>query len=336
MNIKNLLSGVVPGRLQSVGVMGVIPLISDLEDKTFIAPVKTRIGTENYGHLVFENKEDKMAIIPVGAAYIVKQAAQNHGLGHVGVVSQKAKKDYDTASCIQETQGGSITRGEHEMFLMPWYLRESGIKTRAEKLYSKLWGEIKKFNKTVNISAGGHLEHFYNKFKDEIEMFTAEFEPVPRQVGVIVLIKGKVVGFERVPNYNYWNFIWKPLIRDSYGSLAIQIGKGFDIGSDLLKKFRCPVSSKGVNNISDITKALNVANIKQQEMAKKVVRELLDSDFTESSDEQVDGVEISKLENGQFIGQCVKNGARIPYVSLTSKEKWLKTEDWVRAKDFNI
>lgn len=336
MNIKKLLIGLEPAGIQTVGVMSIIPLISDLEDNNYIAPERAKVSTRNYGQLVFNNQDNKKVIVPVGAAYIVKEAAQNHGMVHAGVVKEKAIKEYNTAACIQQTQGGSIRADEHEMFLLPWYLKEYGFVVRSQKRYAKIWNNISSYNKTLGINASGHLEHFYNNFKKELEFFTAEFEPLPKQVGAIILMKGNVVGIERVPNYNYWRFIFNPLIRQAYGSLAIQIGKGFDIGKDNSNMFRVPINTDKIENIDELSKEMRKANKKQSELANKAVRELLDDEFHVEHDETESSIEIEKVENNQFIGQYVKSGEKILYVSLASKQKWLRNIDWIKAKEFNI
>ena len=115
ITIAEILRGVEPGRMQSVGVMQVIPLLSELEDKRFVSPEDAKVSTSDYGTLVFDNPSRSLLLVPCHAGYVVKQAAQDHAMSHMGLVKSRGSRSYNTAMCVQQSQGGLISgeRQEH-------------------------------------------------------------------------------------------------------------------------------------------------------------------------------------------------------------------------------
>jgi hypothetical protein len=227
IELREVLRGCEAGRLQSVGYMQVIPLVSELTDDHFVSPVQCEaaVYTTNYGTLGFRNTSDSVMIVPCHAGYVVKQHAQDHAMAHSGVVEAAGDRRYNTAMCIQASQGGFISSGSYRMLILPHSLRERALELRHTKNYSKLWDDISIFNRGLGVDGQGHLEFFLKRFKKELDEFVAEFECVPNQVGAIVLIDDRVVGVERAPSHAYWLSIWPSLIRECYGSLAIEVAK---------------------------------------------------------------------------------------------------------------
>ena len=114
ITIAEILRGTEAGRMQSVGYMQVIPLVSDLQDEAFGTPNDAIVGTKGYGSLDFENRGKGILIVPTHAGYIVSQSAQNHAMSHAGILKKGAKRTYNTAMCIQQSQGGYINKGKHK------------------------------------------------------------------------------------------------------------------------------------------------------------------------------------------------------------------------------
>ena len=78
MTIATILKGCTPGKMQSVGYMKIIPLISDFVDNSIKTPNEIEASTLDYGKLCLENKSNMSTIFPVGGAIVSKQKAQNH------------------------------------------------------------------------------------------------------------------------------------------------------------------------------------------------------------------------------------------------------------------
>ena len=70
VSIREVLRGMEIGRMQSVGLMSVIPLTmnEDLYDERFASPTEADVSTTNYGSMVFDNPTDQIIKIGVGSS----------------------------------------------------------------------------------------------------------------------------------------------------------------------------------------------------------------------------------------------------------------------------
>ena len=79
ITIASVLKGCTPGRMQSVGYMQIIPLLSDIIDKNFDPPVgNVEASTTDYGTLNLKRISNSPTIFPTGGSVVSKQHAQNH------------------------------------------------------------------------------------------------------------------------------------------------------------------------------------------------------------------------------------------------------------------
>lgn len=340
LTIADVLRGTTVGRMQSCGYMSVIPLISDLVDDRFVSPDKAKVSTTSYGTLIVENPEGSgnggdVMILPFAAGYIVKQAAQDHATPTAKVIGSGKKVKITTAACIQQTQGGSISSGSHQFTIIPWSLREAALVTRKKEDYAKLWEPIGQFNRRLGITGSSHLEYFMEHFKDQLDEFAAEFEVVANQVGAIILMNGEVVGIERAPNYGYWKSIWGPMIRESYGSLALEYAKSFG-DAPPAPKTKVPLKATGIRSLKELKVALERADGGEASSVKKVIRKLVDEPFTREVEEKVKGFSVETLMHKQFAGQVVKDDENVVYASFMTTGKWKKNQKWYEAEGFRI
>lgn len=337
VTISTILKGVTPGRLQSVGYMQVIPLISDIVDDSISPPNTVSSATRDYGHLVVTNRSEKTTILPFGAGFVSDQSAQNHATTKAVVMKKGQIANIHDAACIQQSQGGYIRDGFHNMTILPWSVKEAAMVVKDQRSYQKLWPSIAEFNKSVGLQNRGHLEDYLNKFKSELDTFISEFEVVPNQVGAIFLMNGYVMGIEKAPNYQYWKSIWKPLIRECYGSLAIQYRKAFG-KNPAPPKTRVPLKSVNISSLQDIAKALDSARKKEETIAKGIVRKFVKDRFKV----QMEGTSgsttyrVKSLSNKQFTGQITTNSDRVVYASLVATSNWVKNQEYNEADDFKI
>ncbi|UCE06140.1 MAG: hypothetical protein JSW07_21575 [bacterium] len=334
ITLSEILRGITAGRMQSVGIMQVIPLISELQDERFISPAEAEFSTSAYGTMVFDNPSEAILLVPAHAGYVLKQRVQDHAMSHAGIVRPRRKRTFNTAICLQETQAGLVPPGHYEMMILPFSLREIALNKRREKKYSKLWDVISKFNAKFGLKATGHLDTFLEHFKKELDEFVAEFECVPRQVGAIILINGEVVGVERTPSHQYWKSIWTALIRECYGSLAIQIARAK--GQDIFPLKTRVSLSEDVKSLEELLEAIETARQQEEEIAKAIIRELLDKSFDIQKEEKDRGLVVETLSSDRFMGQMIRDDERIVYASLIASDKWIKKREWTEAKPFEI
>ncbi len=336
IELREVLRGCEAGRLQSVGYMQVIPLVSDLSDDRFVSPVQcdADVYTTSYGTLGFRNSSESVLIVPCHAGYVVKQHAQDHAMAHAGVVAAAGDRQYNTAACIQAAQGGFIKKGSYRMLILPHALREQTLEKRATKDFRKLWDDISVFNAQLGVAGEGHLEYFLKAFKKELDEFVAEFECVPKQVGAIILIDDRVVGVERAPSHAYWQSIWPSLIRECYGSLAIEATKaGGERAPTRSPRVQLPLQIESLNELESL-----IAEIARQEdeRARSTVRDLLDEPLTLTHEETVAEVTIDTAKSDHFTGQVIRDGETIVYASLPATKLFVKTQQWTRAEPFAI
>ena len=126
--IEDILSGTTTGRMQSVGQMQVIPIFGE-DDDTF-APPEVEVNTTDYGTVNLRNDSDRPTIVPPGAGWVVKQAAQDHAIGSGALMKAGERKTINTAMCIQSSQGGYIRGDKHPMLILPVALRAPALAKR--------------------------------------------------------------------------------------------------------------------------------------------------------------------------------------------------------------
>jgi hypothetical protein len=221
------------------------------------------------------------------------------------------------------------------MLILPFSLREKAYSIRHMASYQKLWEPISKFNGRLGVNAQGHLEYFLSRFQKELDLFVAEFEPVEKQVGAIILIDGKVMGIERAPNYSYWLNIWPTLIRECYGSLAIEYQKQ---NGDKVPNVSFPLEGE-ISNLDELKEAMNQAREKEEAFVKGTIRDLISDEFSREAEERTGNYSLETLSNEQFFGQIVyesESETNIVYASLVLRDKWDKKRAWHNAAPFSI
>jgi len=335
MNISEILRGTVPGTMQQVGYMTMIPLTREKQDDNICDPSKILLGTANYGEMSMENPTANVAILPFGSSIMTKQAAQNHATPKAKLLRSNSRDKIHYAACIQETQGGLIGQGSHEISILPWVLKEEALKSRDTTEYNKLWPSIREFNKVLGVRVTGHLELYLDHFKDDLDTFIAQFEIIPNQVGAIILMNGYVMGIELAPNYSYFKDIWRPLIRECYGSLVLQYTKEFG-GNPPMPKTRTPLNTN-VKDLKALQKELVRVQKDEDDKVKSTIRKFIGEDFELTQEEKNAGYCVQTVKNEQFIGQIVEStSGDIVYASLLTSTQGIKQQSSRKNEPFTI
>jgi len=338
-NTRDILRGCVVGNMQHVGVFTMIPLLLDkgLQCEDFVSSTNAEVTNSAYGNLTFINVTDKSIIIPAHASYMTKESAQDHAMMRMGYVTKGKTKQYNDCACIQQTQGGHLSRGKKSLAILPWALRADATALKGKESYSKLWPYITRFNNESGISRSeGHLIYFYEKFQKELDEFVVQFEPVKGQVGAIILINGVVFGIERCPNEEFFREVFDALIRTCYGTAAIRLSKDIDVKKTVDYKTYVHIDAN-VSTIDEVLANYDKAKAEEMLLARKIVSELIDDPLITETDETVDSVQVVSLRNEQLIGQCMLLNNNPVYASVVVRKEWLLTNrKWVKAKAFEI
>jgi hypothetical protein len=352
--IGTLLRGCAAGRLQSVGLMQVVPLVSDVQDERFAAPDAALVSTAGYGNLVFRNPEGQPLLMPSTATYIVAQAAQNHALPHAGFVPAGATKQYGTAMCVQQGQGSYIKEDRHRLMLLPFPLREPAHRVRRQVDFRRLWAAIAEFNGRAGLKQhghAGHLEFYFQHYREQLDTFVAQFEPAAKQVGCVVLVGDRVVGVERTPSTPYFRSVWRPLIRECYGSLALL--EALRQPTPPVPRLRVPL--RQARSLADLRAAVHEAEAEARRRVDRLLDRLRGVELlrkVEEAEAPQDQTLLGKLRDlmqprepegppagltveavgGQpFVGEFIRDGEQVVYASLVATEQGRQTEDCLPA-----
>jgi len=331
ITISEVLKGCTPGRMQSAGYMQIVPLISepDMIDKRFgsfkglLASTKR---TTNYGTLYLENRNDFPTIFPMGVGVLTSAVAQNHAYGKVKLMTKMSEATLPNAACIQDSQGGMFNSNDKQtMTILPYSIREKALEVKEQNEFRKLWPAIKQFNSDIGINSDyrsmGHLEYYLDEFADRLDEFIGQFEIVPNQVGAIILLNGQVAGIERAPNYDFWKDLWKPLIRECYGSASLIFAKKGEKPSPPLG--RMPINDFLVKDLASLEIEYNKAEDFEEDTVKNLIRNFIQQPFvaTREENEPNGTICVDHLSGNQFTGQIVRDGAFVVYASLIPDKK---------------
>ena len=152
ISVADILRGTGLGRMQSVGHMGVLPIIDidGAQDDTF-APPGVDVDNRSYGSVNIYNDDPRPTIVPTGAGWMSKEKSQDHAIGSALIVPGSSRAKVSTAMCIESQQGGYMRRGTNQLVVLPVSLRASALALRGKSEYGKLWGSI-----SATSSASGH------------------------------------------------------------------------------------------------------------------------------------------------------------------------------------
>jgi hypothetical protein len=217
------------GTVQVVDEMTVVPLIG--EDRGRVAePLSLKFErTTSYGSMEYKNTDEERVTIVPSNMMVRGPGAQDHAMAGSGIIAAKKTVTFNNACCIESSQGGYLHNENNEYDILPIELRKKllPISMRNRESYDKLWPSITSWLHGVGVGSSAHLRYFYDKpeFKESLEIFSAEFEPVSGQIGAIILFQEKIVGIEIMPTMLHWDAYWKLLIRGCYGAELIRLQK---------------------------------------------------------------------------------------------------------------
>ena len=334
MQIQTILKGYTVDRanIQSVGNMTILPIVSDTEF-TNVADVNeiTLKKDRTYNELEFKNSSGKVGIVLQGWAIMDKQPAQDRTVPHATLINAKIAKTVP-ANCIQHVQGGlfNLEKWNQDNFaVLPPSIRAVALKQNVpgrESSVGALWDSLSRWVKDTNCDANG-LTSFYTKFEDKLGQFVAQFEPVEKQLGAIVIINGQIVSIDIMPKYDSWKKVWRTIIRDSYGAEAIRVAENNGTIVD-----RPNFEPKEINTIDDLEKYYDELKSKFYDSIQAKFGQVTQLSVAYKKLEQINELTMLKLECEDFVGQGVLHGEdHFIYLSLVSSSSKVKPRETFKS-----
>jgi len=327
MQIQSLLKGyrVDRNNMQTVGNMSMIPIVSDVEFTNVANANDVALMRDpTYNQLEFKNSSGNIAIVLHGWTLIDNnQKAQDRTVPYAHLI-KAANAKLVPANCVQSTQAGTfnVSRVDQDSFMiLPPSLRGIALKksTFGNAETGALWDSLHKWSNTVDCKQQG-LTAFYSRFQDKLDEFVAQFEPVRFQLGSIVLINGEVVAIDLMPKYSSWNYVWRALIRDSYGAEALRIKD--TVGAQVDNPVMDTGNIRSFSSLSTAYKKMKNTHYDNLQNAFGAVAQL---SVGLKKQEAIDELTLLKIENDQFLGQGVLHGSdHFVYLSLVSSKAQVK------------
>lgn len=327
--LAEILRGLRLGRVQTVGLMQVIPLLSETPNDSFALPSTILSKTESYGSLTLKNPSKDIAIVPMGSAFITSKKAQDHALPSLGLIPGDTERLWINAGCIQSGQPGTFQYGDAQILILPHPLREYALSVRKQADFKKLWNALGTFVGSMGVQTrGADLSVFLDSYGKQLDLFVAEFEPVDRQVGAVFIIDGKIAGIERAPSYEYWLDVWSHLVRECYGSLALMIAREIYAEYPVNPTSSRVRLSSDVGSLAELLTAVRDAEERENAAAREVLHGLARETFTvenESDLSMFQNLTVQTITSRQFVGQVVFDGAEVVYASVNATGARMKS-----------
>lgn len=310
--------------VQAVGNMVVLPLISDTEFTNVADHNDVTLNRDvNYNKLSFRNQSGEVGIAIQGFTVIDnEQKAQDRTIPYAHLIKAASTKILP-ANCIQQNQGGhfNVDRlDEGNFMILPPSLRGIALNksTHLNAETGALWNSLEKWVNGVDCRNSG-LTAFYSKFKDTLDRFVAQFEPVENQLGAITLINGVVIAIDIVPKYDTWKRVWRALVRDSYGAEAVRMAEngGQVIAQDNLDAHQ-------VNSLDALESAYIDMKGRFYDNLYSIVSGTTHLSVGLKRLEEISELTLLKIESEQFVGQAVFHGDHTVYLSLVPSKATVK------------
>jgi len=310
---SGLLSDVRPGQIQSWGLLDVAALFSTEgrpDYSSFVSPLQhlKLVRVPTYGTLILENEAKSGRVIAPMHIGFFQVGAQNHATSRVLLLEAGQTLTATDCFCIQASQGGLLQEAQQRFIILPLSLRKTALAKRGEVGYARLWDEIDTHNRRHGIARGGHLERFLRPNFHRLMIFRHAFEVLPKQVGAAYFVAGNLVGVEVTPNAAYWADVGPILNIYCYGAAALLGGR------HQLQPERQQVDLEGLADMNDLARRLEDAR-RQESMERINLVEAL-SNLTWNNPRTKPGLHVVDLEQGEWVGQMVKDGANMLYLSL--------------------
>ena len=266
-----------------------------------------------------------MIVAPQVAIFVPR--AQNHALPKSAYVPANSSVDYDDAGCVQGSTTGTIGGGrETQVRFVPVSIREMLLKqVNQTSGHSTLYSSVRALGKRTKVDTGEYLDKYYSKYDPVASEFIAHFERPAKCIGVVVLIEDEIIAIDKFPSFTYTAQVWDLLIRDCYGSLAIESMNRNTVHADEYGQVFVELDpEEGENHVGFLKRVLGEMKQRKSERILARIREIglidFDTERDINSDERY--YESNVLKSVGYIGQAISTGDYNHLVSLIKKDKF--------------
>ncbi|GAA1527492.1 hypothetical protein GCM10009827_050670 [Dactylosporangium maewongense] len=298
------------GPPQRAGALTMVPVFGP--SYPGIAPPRSGLKLSRvvtYGQVELTNPSASgVAVVPLHVGYI-QDAAQNHALCRSAFIAAGQTLRFDDACCVQESQGGYLSERDQWFFILPVELRAAALGLRGTNQYSKLWGDIARFNGRYGLPARGHLEQVLTRRRAVLTQYQSRLELLDGQLGALFFVGDTLAGVEIAPDPVYFAEVWMALVCFAYGPAAW-------FASAAVAAAAGPGAACEAGSLDDIRAALHR---RRQSVADEVSEWLSRAAWQPDSvveDERYLDLRLSTVSGPAAAGQVVTDGSRLVYASL--------------------
>ncbi|MET7426707.1 DUF6569 family protein [Dactylosporangium sp. NPDC005555] len=301
-------TGYTLGPPQRAGALSMVPVFGP--SYPGIAPPRSGLKLSRvvtYGQVELTNPAASgVAIVPLHVGYI-QDSAQNHALCRSAFIAAGQTLRFDDACCVQESQGGYLSERDQWFFVLPVELRPAALRLRGTSQYSKLWGDIARFNGSHGLPARGHLEQVLTRKRAVLTQYQSRLELLDGQVGALFFVGGELAGVEIAPDPVYFAEVWTALVCFAYGPAA---------WSHALSTSEPAAEPCAAGSLDEVRTGLRR---RRQSVADEVGAWLERASWRPDSLVEEDrylGLRLSTVDGPAVGGQVVTDGSRLVYASL--------------------
>jgi hypothetical protein len=296
--------------------MTVIPLVgqeSEYNDVGTIEDIYLNRDT-SYDTMHMANRASQTTIVPGGYSLVTKEAAQDRAVRSKELVAAGQSKQVP-AFCVQSSQGGFMRGSDQESKsarMLPATIKRAAYHNRNARGYDGLWDSLATYNTSVGVG-GNFLRSFFDKFRQQMDEFVAEFELVPHQRGAIILVNDEILGVEIAANPMAFSAQWELLIRDCYGSEAIA-------RQTQVEKVDETAVFTDAASLEELSAALDEFEDKEWDYVERLVNTVLSQNESCAERQTMSGLKVVDVETEDYVGQAVRQNGGIIDLTLLSRE----------------
>ncbi|TMC15733.1 MAG: hypothetical protein E6J34_21225 [Chloroflexi bacterium] len=311
----DLLAGLQPGVIQTRNTFSLVPLLPTEQRAAFdqyVAPLEhlKLIRVQTYGTLILQNVAPQGQLIAPMHVGFFQPGAQNHATSRVVILADGKQITVNDCFCVQQTQGGLLQEAQQRFIILPLGLRKAALAKRGDNSFSRLWQDIDLHNRRYGIARGGHLERFLRPYFPRLQPFRHAFEILPQQVGAAYFIAGQLVGIEVTPNAAYWRDVGPILNIYCYGAAAL-LAQRYRLKAEEQK-----IDLEGLADLDDLAQRLREAREWEAAVRADLIQEVAALPWQSSVEDETHGLRALYVQQGEWVGQVVKEKDEVVYVSL--------------------